>query len=263
VPDQPPLIQYKNVSVRRNGHTVLDCVNLAIAADENVAILGPNGAGKTSLIKSINREIYPVLDGANSYLRILGAENWNVFELRSRLGIVADDLIKNHLINLTCRELVLSGFFNSFVLWKREVTPEMQQKAQEVMDFLKVSHLAETGIGEISTGEARRVLISRALVPDPSTLLLDEPTSSLDPAASRSLLIILRELVSHGKNLIIITHNLTDIIPEVKRVILMNHGKICADGLKEKILTADCLSAFFGVRLDVAQRQGHYHWWYV
>ncbi len=263
LPQKPALIEYKNITVARNGRKVLDGIDLSIKDGENIAILGPNGAGKSSLIKTINREIYPLFDGSSSYLRILGEEYWDVFELRKHLGIVSEDVVKNHLLNLSCRELVLSGFFSSFGLWQRDVSPAMESKARETMEFLQVAHLADISIHEVSSGEARRVLISRALVPEPAALLLDEPTASLDPAASRSLLLTLRRLVSRGKNLIVVTHNLTDIIPEIERVILMNHGRIMADGPKAEILTAESLSAFFGIALEIEQRQGYFHWWYA
>ena len=94
-------------------------------------------------------------------------------------------------------EIVLSGFFGSVGIWPyHTVTPEMERKAREVMELLEIPHLAERATNEMSSGEARRILIARALVHDPQALILDEPTTSLDLRATRELREILRKLAA-------------------------------------------------------------------
>lgn len=256
----PPLIEYKNISVVRNGRTVLDSINLSINSGEHVAILGPNGAGKSSLIKTITREYYPLAQNHHSYVRILGEESWDIFELRSHLGIVSGDLLRSTFRDFSSREMVLSGFFSSIGIWNQdEITSEMEKKAAEVMQFLNISDLSSRSINEISTGESRLVLIGRALVHDPSTLLLDEPTSSLDPRASYMLRQTLRKIAAHGKSLVMITHNLSDIVPEIERIILIGQGRIIEDGKKNRILNSRTLSRLFGIKLKVVRQEGYYH----
>lgn len=259
---QTSLIEYRNVLVSRNDRVVLDGITLGINVGEHVAILGPNGAGKSFLIRTITRECYPHAGIPDSYIRILGREDWNVFELRNLLGIVTDNLIALSSRNFTCGEIILSGFFSSIGVWPcHQVTPAMEQKRQEVMELLEISHLAERKMNEISTGEARRILISRALVHDPQALVLDEPTSSLDFHAAYKLRNILSKIAGAGTSLILVTHNTADILPEIERVILLKAGRIFKDGDKEEIITSESLSHLFGTPLEVVKRNGYYHIW--
>ena len=257
---QRKLIEYRNVTVSKNSRIVLNGINLVISLGEHAAILGPNGAGKSFLIKTITRECYPFYDATNSYLRILGKENWNIFELRNQLGIVSSDLVNMHTRNVTGRQVILSGFFSSVGIWAHDVvTPLMEQKVQEVLKRLEISHLIERKMSELSTGEVRRILIGRALVHDPKALLLDEPSASLDFRAAHELRELLGKIANEGTSVIIVTHNLTDIIPVIDRVILIKEGSIFLDGLKEKVLTSRSLNQLFSMPLKIIVEDGYYH----
>ncbi len=259
---QPSLIEYRNVVVSRNDRVVLNGITLAIDSGEHVAILGPNGAGKSFLIRTIARECYPHAGVPDSYLRILGKEDWNVFQLRSLLGIVTDDLLALCTRNFTCQEIILSGFFSSIGVWPyHHVTRAMQQKTREIMELLEIPHLAERNMNEISTGEARRILIGRALVHEPQALVLDEPTSSLDFHAAHKLRSILSKIAGAGTGIIMVTHNTADILPEIERVILLKAGRVFKDSNKEKVLTSESLSHLFGTPLEVVKRDGYYYIW--
>jgi iron complex transport system ATP-binding protein len=240
----------------------LNGITLSINLGEHAAILGPNGAGKSFLIKTITRECYPHAGIPGSYVRILGKERWNVFELRTLLGIVTSDLVTVCARNFSGRQTILSGFFSSIGIWPHhKVTAAMERKVQKVMGLLEISHLAERKMNEISTGEARRILIGRALVHDPKALVLDEPSISLDFHAANELRKVMRTLADTGMNIIIVTHNLTDIIPEISRVILLKDGSVFKDGKKEKILTPESLSSLFSTPLEVVKRDGYYYLW--
>ncbi|MBV8896873.1 MAG: ATP-binding cassette domain-containing protein, partial [Acidobacteriaceae bacterium] len=152
-----PLLELKNVSVQRGDRLALNSIHLRIDRGEHVAILGPNGSGKSTLIKLITRECYP-LENAGSSFQILGRSNWNIFELRSHLGIVSNDLMARCTRDITGRELVLSGFFGSIGIWpNHHVTAEMKEAAQAAMQRLDVAHLAGRWMDEVSSGEARRL----------------------------------------------------------------------------------------------------------
>lgn len=262
---QPPLIELEHVSVMRGDTLALDDVSLRIGAGEHVAILGPNGSGKSTLIKLITRECYPLSRPGTddrSRLRILGREQWNVFELRKLLGIVSGDLMQLCTRDATGRDIAVSGFFSSISVWPHQhVEPWMWQKAEEALATLEIAHLAGRTTEEMSSGEARRVLLARALVHDPVALVLDEPSIALDLFAQHELREILRKLARAGTGIVMVTHHLSDLIPEIERVVLIERGRIAADGPKREILTVERLSALFGLRLQLAERDGYYNLW--
>ena len=255
----PPLLAFEHVTVHRNGRTALDDVTLSIGAGEHVAIVGPNGSGKSTFIKTITRELYPIaqLDCA---VRLLGRERWNVADLRAHLGLVSNDLVAACTRELTGRDVVLSGFFSSIGLWPHhEITPAMQETADAVLARLEVPHLAGRFVNEMSSGEAKRVLIGRALVHDPETLLFDEPSNSLDFHAQFELRELFRKLARSGTGLLLVTHHLPDIVPEIERVLLLKDGRVFRDGAKEDVLTAPILSELFNLRVELVHRDGYFH----
>jgi len=261
---RPLLVDFQGLTVVRGGRTVLQDVTLRIGRGEHVAILGPNGSGKSTLIKAITRELYPLADGKGLRYRILGRDDWDVTELRTHLGIVELDLLHHlsHEVTLrqvTAREMVLSGCFNSLGMWPHHVvTRAHERRARAVLRFLEIDHLARRPLSEMSSGEQRRVLIGRALVHRPEALILDEPTNSLDPGAVREFRVLLRRLARAGKSLILVTHHVADLIPEIKRVILVGRGRILADGAKARVLTSPTLSKLFGAKLRVVRRGKEY-----
>jgi iron complex transport system ATP-binding protein len=258
---QPPLIEFERVSVARGATLALDDISLRIGAGEHVAIIGPNGCGKSTFIKAITRECYPLYREGSS-LTILGGDHWNVFELRSLLGIVSSDLMTICTRDLTGRDMVLSGFFSSIGIWPHhEVTPEMRTRAERALEQMEVTHLADRCTDEMSSGEARRVLLARALVHEPRALILDEPSTALDLFAQHELRQILRKLAQSGIGIVMVTHHLSDLIPEIERVILMQRGRVVADGPKQEVLTADRLGGLFGLPVDLAERSGYYNLW--
>ena len=187
---------------------------------------------------------------------------WNIFELRSHIGVVSNDLMTTCTRDITGRELVLSGFFGSIGIWPNHLLePGMEEMAAQVMESLEAGHLANRWLDELSSGEARRLLIARALIHRPHTLLLDEPTTSLDLAALHEVRGYLRSLAKSGIGLLLVTHHLDDIIPEIDRVVLLRKGRVHADGPKRKVLTAGPLSELFGVPVNVFERDGFYHAW--
>jgi len=262
----PPLLDFRNVQVMRGSKVALNDFTLRIANDEHVAILGPNGCGKSTLIKTITRECYPVVrdnlrDGdRKSFISILGEERWNVFELRSRLGIVSNDLMASCTGNASGMDVVLSGFFSSNAIYPNHaVDPEQRRLAELALGQLKISHLADRPVAAMSSGEARRVLIARALVHKPQALLFDEPCNSLDLAAQKTVRKTMSALANTGTAIILVTHELADIVPEIQRVVLMRHGTIVDDGPKEEILTVPRLTALFGVKVALSSAAGHYY----
>ena len=252
------LIDFRNVTVMRDMKVALDNINLTISSGEHVAIVGPNGSGKSTLLKTITRELYPVANEA-TVARVMEHDRWSISELRARLGIVSPDLWRMASLDSTGREVVMSGFFSSIGIWPHlHITPEMERKAAEVMRLLKVEHVADRDITHVSSGEACRLMIGRALVHDPDALILDEPSNNLDVRGLQELRDTLRRLAQAGKTIILVTHHLSEIVPEIERVVLLKNGRIFRDGAKEEVLRPEILSDLFGVDLHVARRDGYY-----
>ena len=237
----------------------LDRLTLRISAGEHVCILGPNGSGKSTLIKTITRECYPVAREGSS-ISILGRERWNIFELRSLLGIVSPDLLASCTSDAIGRDVVLSGFFSSTRIFPHHhPAPEHAARTEAALQRLGIAHLADRAVLHMSSGEAKRTLIARALVHDPQALLFDEPGSALDIGAQINLRETMRELAHSGLSILLVTHHVSEIIPEIERVVLLQNGRIVADGPKQKVLTARRLSTLFGATVRLGQHDGYFH----
>ncbi len=253
-----PLLEVQNITVIRGERPALSGLSLRIEDGEHIAILGPNGCGKSTLIKVITREEYPLLR-PDTFIRIYGQERWHLDELRKWLGIVSNDWMAKATRDVKSRELVLGGFFNSVVIEPyHDVTPEMLAMADMALHEMGVTSLADRWTDELSSGEARRVLLARALVHTPRALLLDEPGTSLDFAAQQHLNELVSMQARSGKTIVLVTHHLSDVIPEIERVAFMKGGRIVDDGPKHKMLTTAKLSELFGARLEVIEKEGRY-----
>ncbi len=260
----PLLFDFRQLTVYRGERRALHGLDLQLRAGEHVAILGPNGCGKSTLIKTLTRELYPVTDTPGYRFQLLGEEFADITDFRTTLGLVALDQLQKLSYEITERsvsglELVLSGFFDSIGLWPHmRPTPMQRHRARSVMRFLGVTHLAHRSLKEMSSGEQRRCFIGRALVHDPAALLLDEPTTSLDPAAVLEFRRVLRTLCRRRKSVVLVTHNVADLVPEIERVLLMRGGRIVADGGPGRVLSSASLSELFGAPLRLVRTRGHY-----
>src|SRR5260221_178175 len=251
-PNSAPLLSLAHVTVMRGDRAALYEMNLEIACGEHVCILGPNGCGKSTLIKTITRECYP-LTREGSRISILGRERWDIFELRSLLGIVSPDLLASCTTDATGRDVVLSWFFSSTRIFPHHHDPEHLQRTDEILAVVAIAHLAARAVAEMSSGEAKRTLIARALVHQPQTLLFDEPSNALDIGAQIQLRRTMSELAQSGLGILLVTHHVSEIVPEIERVILLSEGRIFADGPKLSILIEEQLAKLFGVAVRLGR----------
>jgi iron complex transport system ATP-binding protein len=252
------IIELNNVTVYRGDTKVFDGLSLELVHGRNTVILGPNGAGKTTLLKLLSREIYPVAD-ADSYVRIFGEENWNVWELRARLGIVSQDLQREYRGEPSGLHVILSGYYSSIGVWEHQEYERKQlQRAHEIMQTLGIMALKDKHFADMSTGEERRFLLGRALINDPGTLVLDEPTSGLDLKATFQYLDVIRALMRAGKTVVLVTHHIHEIPPEITHVVLIKDGRVVAQGEKANILTSETLSALFDIPVKLVQANGYF-----
>ena len=257
---EAPLVEIRNATIWRGTTCVFEHLDLVIEQHERVAIVGPNGSGKTTLLKAINRELYPVAK-PDSVFRILGRDTWNVWKLRKHIGVVSQDLQQRYTPATTALEVVVSGFHSSIgvhgILADR-VDEQQIEAARATLGELGIGSLAGTALRSMSTGQQRRCILARALVHKPHTLILDEPTAGLDFAASFDYLARIRKLSDAGRNILIVTHHLNEIPPEIDRVVLLQNGQIAADGHKIDVLTEDKLSDVYEVPVRIRQIDGYY-----
>jgi len=254
-------LSLSNVNVARGDRVVLHDVNLSVRAGEHVAILGPNGCGKSTLILTITCQIYPIVQ-PGMQVKIFGRDRWDLTQLRKHFGVVGMDLPGERTAVTTGLDAVIAGFFSASTLWPNlHVTDEMRERAAEALDRIDATRLATQLVGEMSAGEKRRILIARALVHRPRQLLLDEPSNALDLAAQRELRETLRGLAQEGTGLVLVTHHLGDILPEIRRVILMRDGRIVGDGPREELLTEERLSELFRAPVRIGRDDVWLHSW--
>jgi iron complex transport system ATP-binding protein len=263
------LIELHDASVVIDGARILEALTLTIGARDHTAILGPNGAGKSTLMKLLALELYPVtvaqpMSAAAAPIRLFGRERWDVSELRAQMGIVSADVHDrfvhgNSNGSITALDAALSGFFATQGTFAHQhVTASMRDAATAALERAGVAHLAHVPLDRMSTGEARRVLIARALVRQPRLLVLDEPTRGLDLVARHQFMERVRSIVAAGTTLLLVTHYVDEIIPEIDRIVLLERGRIAADGAKRDVLTAERLGSLFGAPLAVTEHNGYY-----
>jgi iron complex transport system ATP-binding protein len=251
----------EHVHVARGNSVVLHDVSLRIEAGESLAILGPNGCGKSTLLKTMTCELYPLVR-PETRVRILGRERWDLTELKRRMGVVSADLPGRETRRTTGSDAILTGFFSSSTLWPNlTVTAEMRKRAEEVMELVGAEQLRNKPVGEMSAGEQRRVMIGRALAASSEMLLLDEPSNALDLGAQHDLREMLRGLVVRGTSVLLITHHIADILPEMERIVMMREGRIVADGTKSQLLTEQRLSELFRREIAMTERAGYWNAW--
>jgi iron complex transport system ATP-binding protein len=257
----PAFLDLTHVNVARGDNVVLHDINLTVETGEHIAILGPNGCGKSTLIKTITCECYPIVR-PETKVRIFDRERWDLTELKKRLGVVAPELPGKPTLQTTGRDAVLTGFFSSSTLWPNlTVTSAMQTRADEVLEQIDAVDLTDKLVGQMSAGQQRRIMIGRALVASSQTLLLDEPSNALDLAAQVDLRNLLQKLARQGTGILLITHHIADILPEIDRILLMKEGRIVADGSKAHLLTPENLSGLFETEVRMTEREGFYHAW--
>ncbi len=192
-------------------------------------------------------------------MRLFGREHWNLWEVRAQLGIVSHDLQRDYMSSVRGAEVILSGYDSSIGLYGHQEFSDAQRKrVGEVMERLGIAALQERRFAEMSAGEQRRFLLGRALVHDPGTLVLDEPTSGLDLRACFQYLDLVRDLIRQGKTILLVTHHLHEIPPEVERIILLKTGRVIADGKKTELLTSERLTGLFDTLVKLAQSNGWY-----
>lgn len=255
---QVPLVTLHDAVVRREGKEILNIDDFTLGQGENIALIGPNGAGKSTFTHLITREVFPLWREEPPVL-FKGRDRVTLAETKECLGVVSSTMQNQITVHMPAIEVVYGGLFGTLgVPQHHTMSEEGRAKAQESLDFLGVGNLADRDVMTLSSGQARRVLIARALVHDPEVLVFDEPTTSLDPEGMYYVRKAMRDLVAAGKGIILVTHYPEDIIPEIDRVVMIKDGRLYGDRPKAEALTNECVSDLFGVPLRILSQDGYY-----
>lgn len=255
------IIDFENVHVNYGMTTVLKGINLKINSNENWVILGANGSGKSTLMKLFSHDLYPNTK-YQFKKEIFGKDRWDIFELKKYLGIITNDL-QNQLLGYgsqaTALDVVLSGYYSSLgVFAHHDFSEEQIDEAIDALDFLGMKELQNKKISEMSTGQQRRCIIGRSLIHEPQAFILDEPTTGLDIKAQYSLICVLREL-SKKVPIVLITHNIEEVFPEITHVALIYKNTVYKQGKKEDILTSENLSEIFEIKIELQKENDCYY----
>jgi iron complex transport system ATP-binding protein len=260
---ETPLLELHDCTVVRDGRAILHVDDLTLRAGEHIAVLGPNGAGKSTLIRLLTRDVRPLAheDGTPAVL-LLGRERWAIAEARRVMGFVSNSLQADYVVPVSVRDTVTSGFFGSIGLYRHQVvTPEMLARTEELLELLGITRLADREMDTLSTGEARRALIARALVHDPAVLVLDEPTDALDPSGQYHVLRAVSAVARAGHAVVLVTHHVSDIVPEVTRIVMLKDGRVLRDGPKDELLADEPIAELFDIPARIDERDGWYRLW--
>jgi iron complex transport system ATP-binding protein len=256
--ESPLILDIQHATVYRGETCVFSDFSFKLRDGEHVAILGPNGSGKSTLLRLLSGEVH-AMPKDETRMVLFGDERWNVWDVRKQIGIVSHDLQRDYLICAEGLNVVLSGYYASNDTYECQQFGKSQMtRAYELMQELGIASLAGRSFGHLSTGEQRRFLLARALVHDPSVLVLDEPTSGLDPKACFQYLDLLRVQIAKGKTVLLVTHHLHEIPPEIDRVVFLKQGTIIADDYKSTVLTNGRVSALFDSKMTLVQSNGWY-----
>lgn len=246
-----PFLELCDAVVQRAGKPILTVDAFCLNEGEHLALLGPNGSGKSTFVQLITREVLPLYRERPPVL-FKGRERATLEEVKQSLGVVSSSMQDQISVHLSALDVVAGGLFGTLgIPAHAEAADEARERALASLTMLGIEDLAERDSMTLSTGQARRVLIARALVHDPEALIFDEPCTGLDPEGMHYVRSSMRMLARAGKGMVLVTHYPEDIIPEIKRVVLLKDGSVYADGEKSHLLTDDVMSGLFDVPLRV------------
>lgn len=252
------ILDLRNVTVYRGTNKVFNNLSLTLRLNENTAILGPNGSGKTTLLKLITRELMPVV-AQDSHCQLFEQDRLTLWDLRKKIGLVSHEFQNEYRAVATGMDVILSAFFGAIgIQTHHEVTGDMRSQARAMLQQLGLASLASRSYLQLSTGQQRRLLLARALIHKPQVLIFDEPTSNLDLKASFQLIEDMRQQIRSGVTLILVTHHIHEIVPEISRVIFLKNGALVADGAKENVLTDRSISELYDVSVGLHANRGFY-----
>ncbi|WP_460741049.1 ABC transporter ATP-binding protein [Mariniluteicoccus endophyticus] len=252
------VVDLADVSIVRGGATLLDGINWTVDETDRWVVIGPNGAGKTTLLQVLGAQIHPTAGVAGLLGEVLGTVD--VFELRPRIGVTSAALADRIPKGEAVRDVVVSSAYAVMGRWREEYDDMDHERALELMQQLRVDHLADRTFGTLSEGERKRVQIARALMTDPELLLLDEPAAGLDVAGREALVATLSELAEdpYAPASVLVTHHVEEIPAGMTHALLLKEGRVVHAGPIAETLTSETLSETFDMPLTITHDAGRW-----
>ncbi|TFC96934.1 MULTISPECIES: ABC transporter ATP-binding protein [Cryobacterium] len=252
------VLQFTDVSVVRDGTTILDSVNWSVDDDQRWVILGPNGAGKTTLLQIAAALVHPSKGKAVVLEEPIGRTD--LFELRPRIGFASTAMARRVPASEKVIDVVMTAAYSVTGRWTEEYETIDERRAQRVLGEWKLDALAARKFGTLSDGEQKRVQIARSIMTDPEVLLLDEPAASLDLGAREELLQLLGGYASEPGSpaIIMVTHHVEEIPLGFTHVLLLSGGRIVSAGPLADALTPGTLSEAFGLPIELRETEGRF-----
>lgn len=254
----PQVLEFSDVVVRRNGRDIVSHLDWTVSEDERWVVLGPNGAGKTTVLQLADTLLHPTSGAVTILGERLGRTD--VFELRPRIGFASSAMARRVPAEETVLDVVLTAAFSVVGRWREDYDDIDERRALRVLAEWKLDHLADRTFGTLSDGEQKRVQIARAVMTDPELLLLDEPTASLDLGAREELLGLLSGYAQAPTTpaMVMVTHHVEEIPVGFTHVLLLRDGEVVASGPLDEALTAENLTATFGLEITLTHESGRY-----
>ena len=254
----PVVLQFTDVTLTRNGTTILDGVSWAVDSAERWVILGPNGAGKTTLLQLAAAQTNPSRGTVQVLDAVLGKVD--VFDVRPRIGFASTAMAKRIPANEAVLDVVLTAAYSVTGRWNEQYEELDVRRANRVLAEWRLDHLADRRFGDLSDGEQKRVQIARSVMTDPELLLLDEPAASLDLGAREELLQLLGGYASApaAPGMVMVTHHLEEIPVGFTHALLLRKGRVIAAGPLAETITAERIEETFGLPVEVTERDGRF-----
>lgn len=252
------ILSAQNVLVRRGEKNILGPLSFTVNEGERWVVLGPNGAGKTTLFQLASTRIHPTSGSLSILGEVLGRVD--VFELRPRIGYVTNQIVESLPFEESVLDVVLTSAYAIYGRWEEVYDLWDESRAVGLLTTLGVRDLAPRTFGTLSEGERKRVLIARALMPNPELLLLDEPAAGLDLGGREDLLKRLQSLAvdPFAPSTIIVTHHIEEIPVGTTHALLLAHGKVVSQGAIQEVINSENLSHAYGIQISVTEDKGRY-----
>jgi len=247
------VIKCEGITVRKGNNLLLDDISLGVSSTEFVGIIGPNGAGKTTLLNVIAG--FEQFSGA---LSLFGHQEScrRKRETRLRIGYVPQLFQIDPAFPILASEAVMTGSIGRLGLFRSPGKDEMK-RAMRLMEMMRMAHLADRPLGQLSGGERQKVSLARAILQQPDILLMDEPTANLDIAVQKEVLDLICQIhEQENLTLLLVTHDFAVLPGAMRRAVLLNHGKMIYDGDIETAMSSETLSRLFQYPLEAFDRNG-------